>query len=321
MTTSDNLDQTICDNKKARSKKKIVSVCHWQRLLLNSKSCAVSSDVIQKPFKKAIFIFFFFFCFWRDYFAERDGKRRKRKFRRELNDLRPSSRSRAGELFVWSNVAGMTFQVEWPNCRRCCWNTGDHHRLWWWSNNSSLVIRRWFPANDMASVMCNRLGWMWVAPHHHHQRREVDFNTQHDNSVVYVRKPLEITVRIYSPVSLSCNCGPFYKNRNENQNGLLGGVWCRSISFVGYYFRLEIFLRPANVKKNSFNDKWREGRRMSFDAERRWQKQQRHEEKGEVPNWAELRELSNQNKPLEPTVTKRAQNRESFFFLPSKRNE
>lgn len=60
---------------------------------------------------------------------------------------------------------------------------------------------------------------------------------------------------------------------------------------------------------------------MSFDAERRWQKQQQHEEKGEVPNWAELRELSNQNKPLEPTVTKRAQNRESFFFLSSKRNE
>lgn len=208
--------------KKQGAKKKFVSVCHWQRVLLNSKSCAVSSDVIQKPFKKAIFIFFFFFFFWRDYFAERDGKRRKRKFRRELNDLRPSSRSRAGELFVWSNVAGMTFQVEWPNCRRCCWNTGDHHRLWWWSNNSSLVIRRWFPANDMASVMCNRLGWMWVAPHHHHQRREDDFNTQHDNSVVYVRKPLEITVRIYSPVSLSCNCGPFFKNRNGKSKRVVG---------------------------------------------------------------------------------------------------
>jgi hypothetical protein len=100
--------------------------------------------------------------------------KKKKKSWESQNDLRPSSRSRAGILLrVWSNVTGMTFQVQRPNSSRV--RLGDHHRMCDGRNNNNFrIIRWWFAAVNKVAASCVsrvRFSQRRVTPHHHHQQK------------------------------------------------------------------------------------------------------------------------------------------------------
>lgn len=154
-------------------------------MLLKSKSCIVSCcDVIVRSGKPSVLFYNPLIvstrlCTYSWVTLLKENKRlrgkpiktsRKEKESLTLEDLRPSSRSRTGELIVWSwNVTGVTFQVERPDSRRHRMGIGDHRRMYCGRTSSHRIgFGSRFPTSRATTSVLTCDGcWITVPPHHY----------------------------------------------------------------------------------------------------------------------------------------------------------